>query len=131
MLHYFCVAGIHSISQLRSNRPKWNLVLESCVVGLWYMSLGWGRLCMAFLRTIELVFKNANMDARLIPPKVLQIFHQLDRNLWTARDVSSLAADYVVQHIPDDAIQQNRSGPGYRAQGLESLINALDQLSMQ
>ncbi|GES59648.1 Zn(II)2Cys6 transcription factor [Aspergillus terreus] len=131
MLHYFCVAGIHSISQLRSNRPKWNLVLESCVVGLWYMSLGWGRLCMAFLRTIELVFKNAKIDARLIPPKVLQIFHQLDRNLWTARDVSSLAADYVVQHIPDDAMQQNRPGPGYRAQGLESLINALDRLSMQ
>ncbi|KAL4888163.1 hypothetical protein BDV59DRAFT_189219 [Aspergillus ambiguus] len=131
MLHYFCVAGIHSISQLQIRRPKWTLVLESCVVGLWYMSLGWGRLCTAFLRTIELVYKSANVDARLVPPKVLQIFHQLDQNLWTARDVSSLAADYVVQHIPDDTGLQKRSGPGYRAEGLENLINSLDRLSMQ
>lgn len=130
MLHYFCVAGVHAISQLRVNRPKWSMVLESSVVGLWYMSLGWGRLCVAFLRTIQLVFKSAQIDPKWVPPKVLQIFHQLDQNLWTARDISSLAADYVVLHIPDHLGEQNRAGAGYRSEGLEALINSLDNMTV-
>ncbi|KAF9890106.1 hypothetical protein FE257_006267 [Aspergillus nanangensis] len=131
MLHYFCVAGVHAISHLERRSPKWNLVLESCVVGLWYMSLGWGRLCTAFLRIIHLVLKAAGLDPALVPVKVLQIFNQLDQNMWTARDVASLSADYVVQHVPSNIGKETSVGSAYRAEGLESLIHALDDLSVR
>ncbi|KAJ5457466.1 hypothetical protein N7475_008854 [Penicillium sp. IBT 31633x] len=99
MLHYFCVAGVHATSRLDENNPKWTLVLESCVVGLWHMSLGWGRLCKAFLRTIELVLKSNNPDPELIPIKVVAIFKHLNNDLWSATDLASLSADYVVQQV--------------------------------
>ncbi|PYH97100.1 Zn(II)2Cys6 transcription factor [Aspergillus ellipticus CBS 707.79] len=130
MLHYFCVGGVHSVSQLRPQDPKWSLILESCVVGLWHLSLGWGRLCTAFLRTIELVMLASKPDPTLIPPKVTAVLQQLHTNRWTATDVSSLAADYVVHHVPAQALQGADSGPAFRAQGLQNLIRSLDELSV-
>jgi hypothetical protein len=128
-LHYFCLAGVHSISQLEPQAPKWSLILESCVVGLWHMSLGWGRLCTAFLRTIELVLKASKLDESLIPTKVTVIFEQLDTALWTATDISSLSADYVVHHVPVRA-SESAAGSEFKAEGLENLIRSLDHLSM-
>ncbi|RHZ68422.1 hypothetical protein CDV55_104398 [Aspergillus turcosus] len=128
-LHYFCVAGVHSVSQLEAQAPKWSLILESCVVGLWHMSLGWGRLCTAFLRTIELVLKGSKLDESLIPTKVTVIFEQLDTALWTATDISSLSADYVVHHVPVRA-SESAAGSEFKAEGLEDLIRSMDHLSM-
>ncbi|RHZ63234.1 putative C6 transcription factor [Aspergillus thermomutatus] len=128
-LHYFCLAGVHSISQLEPQAPKWSLILESCVVGLWHMSLGWGRLCTAFLRTIELVLKASNLDESLIPTKVTVIFEQLNTTLWTATDISSLSADYVVHHVPVPA-SESAAGSEFKAEGLENLIRSMDHLSM-
>lgn len=122
-LHYFCVAGGHSISQLEPQAPKWSLILESCVVGLWHMSLGWGRLCTSFLRTIELVLKASKLDESLIPTKVTVIFEQLDTALWT------LSADYVVHHVPVRA-SESAAGSEFKAEGLEDLIRSMDHLSM-
>ncbi|RAK74058.1 putative C6 transcription factor [Aspergillus fijiensis CBS 313.89] len=130
MLHYFCAAGVHSVSQLRPQDPKWSLVLESCVVGLWHMSLGWGRLCTAFLRTIELVLKATNPDPFLISPKVRAVMQQLNTNRWTATDVKSLAADYVVYHVPKSEEQGAAAGPQHLAHGLQSLIAAMDEHSI-
>ncbi|RAL10288.1 putative C6 transcription factor [Aspergillus homomorphus CBS 101889] len=130
MLHYFCAAGVHSISQLRPQDPKWSLVLESCVVGLWHMSLGWGRLCTAFLRTIELVLKATKPDVSLISPKVRAVMQQLNTNRWTATDVKSLAADYVVYHVPNSKGQGAAAGPQHQAHGLQSLIYAMDEHSL-
>ncbi|KAE8375706.1 hypothetical protein BDV26DRAFT_267300, partial [Aspergillus bertholletiae] len=131
MLHYLCVAGVHSVSKLDAYEPKWSHVLEGCVVGLWYMSLGWGRLCTAFLRTIELVLKQSNPDPSLVPSRVVAIFRQLNMgDLWTVTDISSLAADYVVHH----PITQSELGASpraaYRSQGLQTLINDMDNLSI-
>ncbi|KAE8154431.1 Zn(II)2Cys6 transcription factor [Aspergillus avenaceus] len=127
MLHYFCVAGVHSISKLSAQEPKWGDVLEDCVVGLWHMSLGWGRLCTAFLRTIELVLQQSKSDKSLVPPKVLDIFRHLHAgDLWTATDISSLAADYVVHHVPNQD-----SGSSFKSQGLQSLITSMDSLSVR
>ncbi|KAH8434426.1 fungal specific transcription factor domain-containing protein [Aspergillus melleus] len=131
MLHYFCLAGVDSISKLHPRDPKWGLVLESCVVGLWHMSLGWGRLCTAFLRTIELVVKATRPEPTLVPPKVHAIFQQLNSSRWTTKDVSSLAADYMVHHVPNVAGTSGSSPAGSRAQSLESLILSLEGLSMQ
>ncbi|RAL06100.1 putative C6 transcription factor [Aspergillus ibericus CBS 121593] len=131
MLHYFCVGGVHAISQLRPLDMKWSLVLESCVVGLWHLSLGWGRLCTAFLRTIELVMKATKPDPTLVPPKVTAVLQLLSTNLWTATDVSSLAADYVVYHVPALAGHAGaQTGSEFRAQGLESLIRTMDNFSI-
>ncbi|PWY96555.1 hypothetical protein BO94DRAFT_561983 [Aspergillus sclerotioniger CBS 115572] len=131
MLHYFCVGGVHAISQLRPLDIKWSLVLESCVVGLWHLSLGWGRLCTAFLRTIELVMKAIKPDPTLVPPKVTAVLQLLSTNLWTATDVSSLAADYVVHHVPALAGQtRSQTGSQFQAQGLENLIRTMDNFSI-
>ncbi|EAW12131.1 putative C6 transcription factor [Aspergillus clavatus NRRL 1] len=130
MLHYFCVAGVHAASQLNPHEPNWALVLESCVVGLWHMSLGWGRLCTAFLRTIELVLKATNPDQSLVPPKVDVIFSQLNSALWSATDISSLSADYVVHHVPIQA-SPSAAGSAFKAEGLEKLIRSMDHLSMK
>ncbi|KAF7162843.1 hypothetical protein CNMCM5623_007965 [Aspergillus felis] len=128
-LHYFCLAGVHAISQLEPQEPKWSLILESCVVGLWHLSLGWGRLCTAFLRTIELVLKARKLDESLIPTKVTVIFEQLDTTLWSATDISSLSADYVVHHIPART-SESAAGSEFKAEGLENLIRSMDHLSM-
>ncbi|KKK13114.1 hypothetical protein ARAM_006750 [Aspergillus rambellii] len=131
MLHYFCVAGVHSVSKLHPHEPKWSLVLESSVVGLWHMSLGWGRFCKAFLRTIGLVLKATNPDPSLVPPRATAVLDQLSGSLWTGVDTSSLAADYVVHHIPD-RFGQNL-GPGsaeYKAHTLQSLLVTMEGLSI-
>lgn len=126
MLHYFCVAGVHATSRLDENNPKWTLVLESCVVGLWHMSLGWGRLCKAFLRTIELVLKSNNPDPELIPIKVVAIFKHLNNDLWSATDLASLSADYVVQQVARKVnISSTRA---VSVQTVEALIRAMENL---
>ncbi|KAH1610372.1 hypothetical protein KXX44_001970 [Aspergillus fumigatus] len=127
-LHYFCLAGVHTISQLAPQEPKWSLILESCVLGLWHMSLGWGRLCTAFLRTIELVLRASKVDESLIPTRVTVIFEQLNTTRWTATDVSSLSADYVVHHVP--VPNESAAGSEFRAEGLETLIRSMDHLSI-
>ncbi|KAE8419679.1 Zn(II)2Cys6 transcription factor [Aspergillus pseudocaelatus] len=131
MLHYFCVAGVHSVSKLSAHEPKWSYVLEDCVVGLWHMSLGWGRLCTAFLRTIELVLKQSNPDPSLVPSRVVEIFTKLNEGaLWTVTDISSLAADYVVHHVPTRADSSSSPWSAYRSQGLQNLIHDMDNLSI-
>ncbi|GKZ76879.1 hypothetical protein AnigIFM56816_008984 [Aspergillus niger] len=128
MLHYFLVGGLHAISQLRPMDFKWSFVLEACVVGLWHLSLGWGRMCTAFLRTIELVLQATKPDPTLVPPKVTAVLRLLKSNLWTATDVTSLSADYVVHHVPAAAAGQ--SGPQFRAEGLEQLIRSMDNFAI-
>ncbi|OGM39685.1 C6 transcription factor [Aspergillus bombycis] len=131
MLHYFCVAGVHSVSKLNAHEPKWRYVLEDCVVGLWHMSLGWGRLCTAFLRTIELVLKQSNPDPSLVPSRVAEILRQLNEgDLWTVTDISSLAADYVVHQVATQPESSSSPWSAYRSQGLQSLIHDMDSLSI-
>ena len=125
MLHYFCLGGVHATSRLSTHDPKWTLVLESCVVGLWHMSLGWGRLCKAFLRTIELVLKSSDPDPTLIPIKVVAIFKHLNSDLWSATDVDSLSADYVVQRVTK---RVSPSATAVSGQALEALIRAMENL---
>ncbi|GMG27108.1 unnamed protein product [Aspergillus oryzae var. brunneus] len=130
MLHYFCVAGVHSVSKLNAHEPKWSYILEDCVVGLWHMSLGWGRLCTAFLRTIELVLKQNNPDPSLVPSRVVEIFRKLNEGaLWTVTDISSLAADYVV-YTATQSDSSSSPSSAYRYQGLQDLINDMDNLSI-
>ncbi|KAE8340670.1 hypothetical protein BDV24DRAFT_151794 [Aspergillus arachidicola] len=130
MLHYFCVAGVHSVSKLNAHEPKWSYILEDCVVGLWHMSLGWGRLCTAFLRTIELVLKQNNPDPSLMPSRVVEIFRKLNEGaLWTVTDISSLAADYVVYTATQSDSSSSRWS-AYRYQGLQNLIHDMDNLSI-
>ncbi|PWY90946.1 hypothetical protein BO70DRAFT_283616 [Aspergillus heteromorphus CBS 117.55] len=130
MLHYFCVGGVHSVSQLSASDPKWSLILESCVVGLWHLSLGWGRLCTAFLRTIELVMLASKPDPTLISPRVTAVLEQLKSKRWSEKDVESLAADYVVYHVPVGVLGGEGEGGEFRAQGLESLIKSLRGFSV-
>ncbi|GAA85248.1 C6 transcription factor [Aspergillus luchuensis IFO 4308] len=127
MLHYFLVGGMHAISQLRPMDFKWSFVLEACVVGLWHLSLGWGRMCTAFLRTIELILEATKPDPTLVPPKVTAVLRLLKSNLWTATDVTSLSTDYVVHHVPAAA---GHSGPQFRAAGLEQLIRSMDDFAI-
>lgn len=129
MLHYFCVAGVHSISRLH-HEPKWNLVLESCIFGLWHMGLGWGRLCKELLRTIGLTLKANNPDPSTVPLKVATTLKHLGRDLWTATNVSSLAADYLVHHVPPNGAQSGSAG-FLSFQTLESLIRDMNGLSMK
>ncbi|KAL4996014.1 hypothetical protein BDV10DRAFT_173252 [Aspergillus recurvatus] len=126
MLHYFCVAGIHAVSNLRPNEPKWGLVLEGSVVGLWHMSLGWGRLCKAFLRIIELALKARRPDPSLIPPKVSAICDQINGSLWTGTDTVSLAADYMVYHDPVALGQASGEGSGLKAHALQELLVVME-----
>jgi hypothetical protein len=134
MLHYFCLGGVHATSRLSTHEPKWTLVLESCVVGLWHMSLGWGRLCKAFLRTIELVLKSHDPDPTLIPLRVVAIFKHLNSDLWSAKDSASLSADYVVQRVARSVSPSPSSDPATATatadsgQTLESLIRAMENL---
>ncbi|KAJ5757223.1 uncharacterized protein N7511_007405 [Penicillium nucicola] len=123
MLHYFCLGGVHATTQLDAHNPKWALVLEGCVVGLWHMSLGWGRLCKAFLRTIELVLKSSDPEPSLVPTKVTAIFKHLNSDMWSATDVASLSADYIVQRVPSKGNAQT-AGKG-SDQTLENLIRAM------
>ncbi|KAL5336038.1 hypothetical protein BJX70DRAFT_390231 [Aspergillus crustosus] len=131
MLHYFCVAGVHAVSCLDPHDTKWSLVLESSVVGLWHMSLGWGRLCKAFLRTIDLVLKARDPDPLLVPSKVSAVFAQVSGNLWTDVDSSALAADYTVHYVPSDS-GQRAQGNGSRAgaQTLQELITTMERFSV-
>ncbi|KAB8229840.1 putative C6 transcription factor [Aspergillus alliaceus] len=132
MLHYFCVAGVHSISKLNLEDLKWSYVLEDCVVGLWHMSLGWGRLCTAFLRTIELVLNQSKPDPSLVPPRVAEIFRNMNKgDLWTVTDISSLAADYIVHHVPTRHLSQANPWSAFKSQGLQNLINDMDNLSIK
>jgi hypothetical protein len=126
MLHYFCLGGVHATSRLSTQDPKWTLVLESCVVGLWHMSLGWGILCKAFLRTIELVLNSSDPDPTLIPIKVVAIFKHLNSDLWSASDVASLSADYVVQRVSRKFTSS--SATAVSGQSLEALIRAMENL---
>ncbi|KAJ5121028.1 uncharacterized protein N7515_008989 [Penicillium bovifimosum] len=126
MLHYYCFAGVHGASRLDANDPKWALVLESCVIGLWHMSLGWGRLSKAFLRTIELVLKSNDPDPALIPMKVVAIFKHLNTDLWSATDVASLSADYVVRQVSMRVNPSNTRAAN--SQTLEDLIRAMENL---
>lgn len=123
MLHYFCLGGVHATSRLDAIDLKWTLVLESCVVGLWHMSLGWGRLCKAFLRTIELVLKSNAPEPSLIPTKVAAIFKHLNTDLWSVKDIDSLSADYFVQRVSKKVNPSAVSG-----QTLEALIRAMENL---
>jgi hypothetical protein len=126
MLHYFCLGGIHAASQLDAHNPKWALVLESCVVGLWHMSLGWGRLCKAFLRTIELVLKASDPDPSLVPIKVSAIFNHLDSDMWSATDMASLSADYVLQRVSSKANVPTAGSVDH--QTVEDFIRAMENL---
>ncbi|KAL2786409.1 hypothetical protein BJX66DRAFT_31266 [Aspergillus keveii] len=127
MLHYFCVAGIHAISRLHPREPKWGLVLESSVVGLWHMSLSWGRLCKAFLRMIELVLKARKpQEPSLVPPKVTAIFAQMSGSLWTESDASALSAGYIVHHVPG----QGEGGAKSKAHALQELLLAMEGLAV-
>ncbi|KAL4880522.1 hypothetical protein BJY04DRAFT_207970 [Aspergillus karnatakaensis] len=130
MLHYFCLAGIHAVSRLRPGEMKWCLVLESSVVGLWHMSLGWGRLCKAFLRTIHLVITASNLDPSLVPPKVNAIFEQISGNMWTDIDTSALAADYTVHYAEqrEGEGEEGRSRSG--VQTLQELITSMERVSV-
>ncbi|KAL4869230.1 hypothetical protein BDV12DRAFT_185293 [Aspergillus spectabilis] len=130
MLHYFCVAGIHAVSKLHSHDKKWSLVLESSVVGLWHMSLGWGRLCKAFLRTIDLVLKARNIDPSLIPPKVSAVIEEISGNLWTDIDTSSLAADYTVHYAPGDSEERASGVARAGAHTLQELIATMERVSV-
>jgi len=89
------------------------------------MSLGWGRLCKAFLRTIELVLKSSDPDPTLIPIKVVAIFKHLNSDLWSATDVASLSADYVVQRVTK---RVSPSATAVSGQALEALIRAMENL---
>ncbi|KAJ5559258.1 hypothetical protein N7535_009486 [Penicillium sp. DV-2018c] len=123
MLHYYCLAGVHGAARLAEHDPKWALVLESCVIGLWHMSLGWGRLSKAFLRTIELVLKSNDPDPALIPMKVVAIFKHLNTDLWSATDVASLSADYVVHQV------SMRAGPSdTRAAVSQTLVDIIRKM---
>jgi hypothetical protein len=126
MLHYYCLAGVHGASRLDAHDPKWALVLESCVIGLWHMSLGWGRLSKAFLRTIELVLKFNDPDPALIPMKVVAIFKHLNTDLWSATDVASLSADYVVHQVSRRINTSNARAAS--SQTVEDLIRAMENL---
>ncbi|KAL2834147.1 hypothetical protein BJY01DRAFT_224420 [Aspergillus pseudoustus] len=144
MLHYFCVAGIHAVSKLHPRDPKWGLVLESSVVGLWHMSLGWGRLCKAFLRTIDLVLKarirgqggGSEELPSLVPPKVEAIFKQMSGSgsFWTETDAAALSAGYIVHHVPGD-LKHNQTGGGsgssaFRARALQELLLDMEGLAI-
>ncbi|KAL4811064.1 hypothetical protein BDV18DRAFT_155674 [Aspergillus unguis] len=134
MLHYFCLGGIHSIPKLSPDGSKWSLVLECSVLGLWYMSLGWGRLCRAFLRTIDLVLKASKPDERLVPDKVRSILSQLNGHLWTENDTEALAADYVVYHVPGTGPLKSNKGSGELegkgAHALQDLLLAMEGLDV-
>ncbi|KAL4920372.1 hypothetical protein BDW62DRAFT_16515 [Aspergillus aurantiobrunneus] len=134
MLHYFCVAAIHSISKLSPHENKWGLVLETAAVGLWHMSLGWGRLCKAFLRTIDLVLKAKKPDPRLVPPKVAAICAQIGGGLWTGLDTEALVADYMVLQVPGDLGVEARAGDGpnvgSRARALQELLVAMEGMDV-
>ncbi|KAL6230094.1 hypothetical protein BDW75DRAFT_79333 [Aspergillus navahoensis] len=129
MLHYFCIAGIHAVSKLHPNEPRWGLVLESSVVGLWHMSLGWGRLCKAFLRIIDLALRARRPDTDLIPPKVSAICDQINGSLWTGTDTVSLAADYMVHHDPLVLGQTSSDGTG-KAHALQELLVVMEGLNL-
>ncbi|KAL4979622.1 hypothetical protein BDW66DRAFT_157092 [Aspergillus desertorum] len=129
MLHYFCIAGVHAVSKLHSSEPKWNLVLESSVIGLWHMSLGWGRLCKAFLRIIDLALKARRLDPSMIPPRVSAIRDQINGSLWTSADTVSLAADYMVHHDPVVLGQTSSEGSGLKAQALQEFLVVMEGLN--
>ncbi|KAL2809643.1 hypothetical protein BJX63DRAFT_404927 [Aspergillus granulosus] len=136
MLHYFCIAGIHAVSKLHPREPKWSLVLESSVVGLWHMSLGWGRLCKAFLRMIYLVLQRRDKgrggglaeQPSLVPPRVEAIFKQMSGSgsgsLWTEADTAALSAGYIVYHVPGDG------DSGVKPRGLQELLLAMEGLAI-
>jgi glycine cleavage system protein P-like pyridoxal-binding family len=90
------------------------------------MSLGWGRLCKAFLRTIELVLKSNDPDPSLVPIKVTSIFKHLNSDMWSATDVASLSADYVVQRVSSKANVPTAGSVSH--QTVEDLIRAMENL---
>jgi hypothetical protein len=130
MLHYFCVAGVHAVSKLHPSEPKWGVVLEGSVVGLWHMSLGWGRLSKAFLRIIDLALKARRLDRSFIPPRVSAICDQLNGTLWTGSDTVSLAADYMVHHDPAVLGQTSSDGSKLKAHALQELLLVMEGLAV-
>jgi hypothetical protein len=56
---------------------------------------------------------------------VTAIFKHLNSDMWSATDVASLSADYVVQHVPSKANAQT-SSVGH--QTVEDLIRAMGNL---
>lgn len=122
MLHYLCVAGIHAIARLSPSEMKWMNVLESSVLGLWNMAIGWGRLGKAFLKIIGFFLRAQKVDNDRITPKTAAIMGQLDGAYWTATDAASLAADYVVHSVPSDV--------AVSAQSVDDLIKAAEQLTL-
>ncbi|KAL4820614.1 hypothetical protein BDW67DRAFT_152765 [Aspergillus spinulosporus] len=130
MLHYFCVAGVHAVSKLHPSEPKWALILEGSVLGLWHMSLGWGRLSKAFLRIIDLALKARRLDRSFIPPKVSAICDQINGNLWTGSDTVSLAADYMVHHDPVVLCQTSGEGSRLKAHALQELLVVMEELTV-
>lgn len=131
MLHYLCVAGIHAIARLSPSEMKWMKVLESSVLGLWNMAIGWGRLGKAFLKIIAFLLRARKVENDYITPKTAAIMDQLDGAYWTATDAASLAADYVVHSVPSDLTSTpSDTGHEVTAQSLGELIKAAEQLTL-
>ena len=131
MLHYLCVGAVHAVARLTPTDMKWPRVLESCVLGLWNLAIGWGRLGKAFLKIITGLLKAKKVDSELITPKTTAIIERLDGAYWTATDVASLAADYVVHSIPPGLSPAGSfTGSKYAAQSVDSLIKATHNFSI-
>jgi hypothetical protein len=56
------------------------------------------------------------------------VIFELNTTLWTATDISSLSADYVVHHVPVPS--ESAAGSQFKAEGLESLARSMDHLSI-
>ncbi|OOQ85524.1 putative C6 transcription factor [Penicillium brasilianum] len=131
MLHYLCVAGIHAIARLSPSEMKWMKVLESSVLGLWNMAIGWGRLGKAFLKILAFLLRARKVGNDYITPKTAAIMDQLDGAYWTATDAASLAADYVVHSVPSDLTSTPSDiGREVTAQSVNELIKAAQQLAL-
>lgn len=131
MLHYLCVGGINAIARLGPSDMKWMNVLESCVLGLWNLAIGWGRLGKAFLKIIAFLLRARNVEKERITPRTAAIMDQLDGAYWTATDAASLAADYVVPAVTSDlTLATTGAGREVTAQSVEDLIKAAEQLTL-
>jgi hypothetical protein len=131
MLHYLCVAGIHAIARLSPSGMKWMKVLESSVLGLWNIAIGWGRLGKAFLKILAFLLRARKVENDYITPKTAAIMDQLDGAYWTATDAASLAADYVVHSVPSDLTSiPSDTCREVTAQSVNELIKAVQQLAL-
>ncbi|EPS32378.1 hypothetical protein PDE_07338 [Penicillium oxalicum 114-2] len=135
MLHFSCVAGIHSIARI--GKPgqddlKWTRVLESSVVGLWNMAVSWGRLGKAFLRLIAFILAKEQIRNDQMTTSTAAIMDQLDGTYWTATDTASLAADYVVYSVMPSNNSAPPEGSGQRLapHSIEDLLKAAEKLTI-